>query len=172
MPPKIERKQLADITVSAGEMLKFEGNVIGEPPADVTWEKEGDIVDSKSDKSLTITNVPYNTKLIIRSCKRNEGGTYTVLAKNSVGSDQVIVKLTVLDKPSPPENLKASDIHATGCTLKWRRLGDTCARMEASWRWMCEWKRLGGGCGDGARMGSRRPLGVVTSRVLSVASSG
>ena len=33
MPPKIERKQLADITVSAGEMLKFEGNVIGEPPA-------------------------------------------------------------------------------------------------------------------------------------------
>ena len=124
MPPKIERKQLADITVSAGEMLKFEGNVIGEPPADVTWEKEGDIVDSKSDKSLTITNVPYNTKLIIRSCKRNDGGTYTVLAKNSVGSDQVIVKLTVLDKPSPPENLKASDIHATGCTLKWRRPKD------------------------------------------------
>ena len=65
MPPKIERKQLADITVSAGEMLKFEGNVIGEPPADVTWEKEGDTIDSKSDKSLTITNVPYNTKLII-----------------------------------------------------------------------------------------------------------
>ena len=124
MPPKIERKQLADITVSAGEMLKFEGNVIGEPPADVTWEKEGDTIDSKEDKSLTITNVPYNTKLIIRSCRRRDQGTYNVFAKNSVGSDQVTVKLNVLDKPSPPENLKASDIHATGCTLKWRRPKD------------------------------------------------
>jgi hypothetical protein len=32
VPPKIERKHLKDITVSAGEMLKFEGNIIGEPP--------------------------------------------------------------------------------------------------------------------------------------------
>ena len=42
MPPKIERKQLADITVSAGEMLKFEGNVIGEPPAEGEKSDNGD----------------------------------------------------------------------------------------------------------------------------------
>ena len=70
MPPKIERKQLKDITVSAGEMLKFEGNIIGEPPADVTWKKESEVIETTTDKSIVITNVPYNTKLIIRSCKR------------------------------------------------------------------------------------------------------
>ncbi len=125
MPPRIERKQLKDITVSVGEMLKFEGNIIGEPPADVTWKKEDRIIESARDKSLVITNVPYNTKLIIKSCKRSDQGTYTVLAKNEVGKDQVIVNLTVIDKPGPPEGpLKASDIHATGCTLKWKRPKD------------------------------------------------
>ena len=70
VPPKIERKHLKDITVSAGEMLKFEGNIIGEPPADVTWKKETEVIETTRDKSLVITNVPYNTKLIIRSCQR------------------------------------------------------------------------------------------------------
>jgi hypothetical protein len=103
VPPKIERKHLKDITVSAGEMLKFEGNIIGEPPADVTWKKETEVIETTRDKSLVITNVPYNTKLIIRSCKRTDQGTYTVLAKNSVGKDMVTVNLKVLDKPGPPE---------------------------------------------------------------------
>jgi len=30
-------------------------------------------------------------------------GTYTVLAKNTVGKDMVTVNLKVLDKPGPPE---------------------------------------------------------------------
>ncbi len=72
MPPKIERKHLKDITVSAGEMLKFEGNIIGEPPADVTWKKETEVIETTRDKSIVITNVPYNTKLIIRSCQRTD----------------------------------------------------------------------------------------------------
>jgi hypothetical protein len=111
VPPKIERKHLKDITVSAGEMLKFEGNIIGEPPADVTWKKETEVIETTRDKSLVITNVPYNTKLIIRCCKRSDQGTYTVLAKNSVGKDMVTVNLKVLDKPGPPEGpLKVKNV--------------------------------------------------------------
>jgi hypothetical protein len=52
--------------VSAGEMLKLEGNIIGEPPADVTWKKESERLETAMDKSMVITNVPYNTKLVIR----------------------------------------------------------------------------------------------------------
>ena len=85
VPPKIERKHLKDITVSAGEMLKFEGNIIGEPPADVTWKKETEVIETTRDKSLVITNVPYNTKLIIRSCQRTDqvsGKRYGANPKN------------------------------------------------------------------------------------------
>ncbi len=119
--PKIERKHLRDLTVSAGEMIKFEGNIIGEPPPDVVWTKSEQVLESKSDKSLVITNVPYNTKLIIRSCKRSDQGEFTVTATNELGKDTVTISLTVKDKPDPPEELKYSEIHSTGCTLKWRR---------------------------------------------------
>lgn len=75
--------------MTVGEMLKFETNIIGEPPADVEWKKEERVIETTRDKSLIITNIEYNTKLIIRSCKRSDEGQYTILATNSVGKDQV-----------------------------------------------------------------------------------
>ncbi|CAB4063293.1 unnamed protein product [Lepeophtheirus salmonis] len=122
MPPKIERKHLHDITVSAGEMLKFEANIIGEPPADVTWKKEGKEIKSKSDKSLVITNVPYNTKLIIRSCKKSDEGSYNVIAKNSVGKDSVTVNLKVLDKPGPPQGPLKMMVAVQLIIIRWKKL--------------------------------------------------
>ena len=109
------------MTVSAGEMVKLEGNIIGEPPADVTWTRNEEILETTSSKSVVINNVPYNTKLVMRSCKRSDAGEYTVLAQNSQGKDTVTINLTVLDKPDPPEDLQATDIHSSGCNLKWRR---------------------------------------------------
>jgi len=117
--PKIERKQLKDMTVSAGEMVKLEANIIGEPPADVTWIKNEATLEST--KEAAITNVPYNTKMIMRSVKRTDAGEYTVIAKNSQGKDTVTINLTVLSKPDPPEDLVATEVHASGCTLKWKR---------------------------------------------------
>ena len=90
MPPKIERTRLKDMTVSAGEMVKLDANIIGEPPADVTWTRNEEILETTSNKSMTITNVPYNTKLIMRSCKRSDAGEYMILAKNR------LVKLLVI----------------------------------------------------------------------------
>ena len=64
------------MTVSAGEMVKLEANIIGEPPADVTWSRNEEILETTSDKSMSLTNVPYNTKLIMRSCKRSDAGKF------------------------------------------------------------------------------------------------
>ena len=70
VPPKIDRKNLKDLAVSAGSMVKLEADVVGEPPAVVTWKFESVELESSADESMTITNVPYNTKLVIRDCKR------------------------------------------------------------------------------------------------------
>ena len=78
------------MTVSAGEMVKLDANIIGEPPADVTWTRNEEILETTANKSMTITNVPYNTKLIMRSCKRSDAGEYMILAKNR------LVKLLVI----------------------------------------------------------------------------
>ena len=101
--PRIDRKHLRDITISEGEMLKFDANIIGEPAPDVIWRKEDREIDTTRDKSLIITNVPYNTKLIIKTVKRSDAGTYTVKATNEHGKDQVIVNLTVIGRPGTEE---------------------------------------------------------------------
>ena len=123
LPPKIERKNLKDITVSAGDMLKFDANVIGEPPANVTWKKDTEDLEGDG-KSVIITNVPYNTKVVIRSVKRSDQGSYEVLAKNQCGKDMVTVNLRVIDRPGPPEQLLASQVTSQGCHLAWRRPKD------------------------------------------------
>ena len=48
---------------------------------------------------MIITNVPYNTKVVIRSVKRKDQGSYEVLAKNECGKDMVTVNLRVIDRP-------------------------------------------------------------------------
>ena len=39
-----------------------------------------------------------------------------------VGRDTATIKVTVLDKPTPPQGpLEISDVHKEGCKLKWKR---------------------------------------------------
>lgn len=35
--PRIDRRNLRDVTLSAGSTLKFDANIIGEPPPTVEW---------------------------------------------------------------------------------------------------------------------------------------
>jgi len=35
--PRIDRRNLRDVTISAGSTLKFDANIIGEPPPTVEW---------------------------------------------------------------------------------------------------------------------------------------
>lgn len=101
MAPKIDRRNLRDITLSAGSTLKFDVNVIGEPPPTIDWRFGA--IPLRTGKSVTVDNVDYNTKLVIRPVKREDSGEYTVSATNTSGKDAVTVNVTVTDKPGPPE---------------------------------------------------------------------
>lgn len=123
MPPKIDRKNLRDVKISAGSMLKYDCDISGEPPPQVTWTFEGRKL--ASDRHVNINNVDYNSKLVIRDALRSDTGEYIISATNSSGKDQVTVHVTVTDKPSAPEGpVKVSDVHGTGCKLKWKRPKD------------------------------------------------
>merc|ERR1711949_122572 len=90
----------------------------------VTWKFESVELESSADKSMTMTNVLYNTKLVIRGCKRADQGQFEVFAKNQCGKDQVTINLRVIDRPDPPENIQASDITSSSCHLTWRKPKD------------------------------------------------
>lgn len=123
VPPRIDRKNLRDITVSAGSMIKYDCDISGEPPPSVTWTFDNRKLDSN--RHVNINNVDYNSKLVIREAVRDDTGEYTIQATNSSGKDQVTVRVTVTDKPMPPEGpIQVSDVRGTGCKLKWRRPKD------------------------------------------------
>lgn len=123
MAPRIDRRHLHDVTISAGSSLKFDANIIGEPPPTVEWRFNG--ITCKEGKRLHIDNVDYNTKFAIRPVNRDDTGEYTVTATNSSGKDSHTINVTVTDKPSSPEGpLQVSDVNKNGCKLKWKRPKD------------------------------------------------
>ncbi|CAN8010311.1 unnamed protein product, partial [Ixodes pacificus] len=124
LAPRIDRKNLHDLTVKAGQSIKFDVNVQGEPPPTVVWTLDDEALKPTNHRS--IDNEDYNTKLAVRRAERSDAGKYTITATNSSGKDAVTVTVNVLDKPTSPEGpLEVSDVHKEGCKLKWKRPKDT-----------------------------------------------
>lgn len=95
--PHIDRTNLENITVRAGQMIKFDAKVTGEPVPKKTWfinkaRQEKDAEDVKVDEE------DHRTKIVIHSCTRAHNGTFVIKAENSAGKDEVAIEVTVLGK--------------------------------------------------------------------------
>uniref|UniRef100_T1GCH3 Twitchin n=1 Tax=Megaselia scalaris TaxID=36166 RepID=T1GCH3_MEGSC len=123
LPPKIDRRNLRDLTISSGNSIKFDANIIGEPAPKVEWKYCG--MPLRNSDKITIETPDYFTKLVVRPACRADSGEYLVIATNSSGQDSVTINVNVTDKPSAPEGpLQISDVHKNGCHLKWKRPKD------------------------------------------------
>lgn len=121
--PKIDRTNLIDVRIKAGQSFNFDVKVSGEPAPTTKWYKEGREI--YSNDRCKVKHTEYHTNLLVRTASRDESGKYMITAENISGKDEVIVRVTVIDKPGMPEGpLKVSDIHAEGCTLTWREPDD------------------------------------------------
>ncbi|XP_058467261.1 twitchin isoform X5 [Malaya genurostris] len=122
-PPKIDRRTIRDVSISAGSMLKFDVHVSGEPAPKCEWRINKATI--PSDKRVEVLNTDYNSKFIMRPANRGDSGDYEITATNSSGRDQVCVQVIVTDKPGQPEGpLQVSDITKESCKLKWKRPRD------------------------------------------------
>lgn len=118
-PPKIDRTNLIEVRIKAGQNFSFDVKVSGEPPPTTKWLLGKREV--RPTERVKVKHVDYNTSLSVRMATRAESGRYTIIAENINGEDEAFVKVTVLDVPSPPQGpLRASDVHAEGCTLTWK----------------------------------------------------
>lgn len=91
--PRIDRKNLHKKVMRVGQLLRIEADVQGEPPPLVTWKLKDAVL--KSMDRLKIENEDYHTTFIISKLQRSDTGTYTVVAKNDSGTDQVDVEILV-----------------------------------------------------------------------------
>ncbi|KRY50894.1 Twitchin [Trichinella britovi] len=119
LPPKIDRSAMQPVTVKAGQVIRFDVPVEGEPPPTMTWFHEGEIMKQKG--NIKIENGDYNTKFAIRLAERSDSGVYTLKAVNVNGEDEATVKVEVTDKPSAPEGpLEAKEVYGDHITLGWK----------------------------------------------------
>lgn len=116
--PKIDRSTLKDITVKAGNHIRLDVKVTGEPPPTKTWLLNKVKLESKD--GINIETEDYRTKFVVPFAVRANTGVLTLKAENDSGKDEASITITVLDKPGKPEGpLKVSNVHKEGCSLKW-----------------------------------------------------
>lgn len=96
MAPKIDRRNLNPITVKAGQAFSFDVKIKGEPAPSVRWMLKDKQVEERSD--LSITNIPYNTKLVCDKAQRIDSGIFRIIASNAHGEDRADVEVSVLGK--------------------------------------------------------------------------
>ncbi|XP_067287546.1 neurofascin homolog (chicken) a isoform X15 [Pseudorasbora parva] len=105
------------VTQPRGSTVRFDCRVKHDSslPATVTWLKDDKPLSfgwmsrfKKDDESLTIYNV-----------YPEDGGTYTCTAKTEIDEDSTSARLTVIDRPDPPQDLELSDPSARSVRLTW-----------------------------------------------------
>ena len=51
--------------------------------------------------------------------RREKSGVYTVIVKNAQGQSERDIMVNIMDKPSPPESCKVSDVFYDNCIVHW-----------------------------------------------------
>jgi len=120
--PKINRDVFpTEKTIHASQTLKIETEVVAEPQPTVIWTfPNGKSVTEDSRCSIEFDKNEGVATLSIKDIKRSDAGNYKIMVKNSVGLDEMEMRLDVLSAPSIPKGfLEISNVCPTGCKLTW-----------------------------------------------------
>lgn len=85
---------MKDVTIHAGQSIKYDVKVTGEPPPTCTWYHGEEKLVKSND--IVIENTPNRSKIIIRNAQRKDTGMYKITAENTSGKDEADVQITVL----------------------------------------------------------------------------
>lgn len=96
MAPKIDRRNLINLTVKEGEPIYIDVKVSGEPAPDVTWYQDNRTLTSTDHKR--VDDVPYNSKFFNDKPERKDSGVYKIVAVNKYGQDTAEIEITVVCK--------------------------------------------------------------------------
>merc|ERR1712223_2358122 len=92
-------QELKDQRGVEGMKLKFEAHFAGNPPPEVTWEFDGNLIENS--KNMQIKTKPGKTTLTIFEAAKEHNGYYTCRVKNQLGSDRTRGQITI-KKPGDP----------------------------------------------------------------------
>ncbi|CAN9505062.1 unnamed protein product [Ophioblennius macclurei] len=121
-PPKIHMDtSLMDdkntIMLVAGNKLRLDVEVTGEPAPTVSWMKGAQAVTEEG--RVRVETVKTLSSFVIDGAEFRDEGPYSLVVTNSVGEDRVDMYIKVVDVPGPPENVRCSSVGEDCGTVTW-----------------------------------------------------
>uniref|UniRef100_A0A671MJS7 Myosin-binding protein C, slow-type n=1 Tax=Sinocyclocheilus anshuiensis TaxID=1608454 RepID=A0A671MJS7_9TELE len=115
-PPRVHLEALNvqdnTVVIVAGNKLRLEIPISGEPAPRVVW--------MKGERSrMRAETFADHTCLTIDIAEREDTGNYKIVLQNEAGEDTASIKIKVVDIPDPPEAPLVTDVGGDWCTMTW-----------------------------------------------------
>ncbi|XP_038556523.1 myosin-binding protein C, cardiac-type isoform X1 [Micropterus salmoides] len=147
-PPKIHldcmgRTADSTIVVVAGNKLRLDVPITGDPAPTVVWTKgekassvkhdgegrkggptsswtlkDGDMV-TEGDGRVHVETTKGHCIFTIEGAERQDEGIYSVVVRNPAGEDTADINVKVVDVPDPPQALKILSVGEDSCVVQW-----------------------------------------------------
>ncbi|XP_046715879.1 myosin-binding protein C, slow-type isoform X1 [Silurus meridionalis] len=121
-PPKVHLDALNapdnTITIVAGNKLRLEVPISGEPVPRVVWMK-GERVILETGTRVRAETFSDHTCLTIEVTEREDSGNYKIVLQNEAGEDTGSVRIKVVDIPDPPGPPLVPAVGGDWCTMTW-----------------------------------------------------
>ncbi|KAM6951107.1 myosin-binding protein C, fast-type-like [Aplochiton taeniatus] len=123
-PPKIHLDTTGNmvsqntIIVVAGNKLRLDVEISGEPPPTVVWSK-GDTPITDTEGRMRVEARKDLSCFVIEGAEREDEGNYSIVVTNPVGEDKAILFVKIVDVPDPPENVRCTCVGEDCATMVW-----------------------------------------------------
>ncbi|KAM9705430.1 myosin-binding protein C, slow-type isoform 6-T6 [Menidia menidia] len=121
-PPRVHLESLNfpdnTVTVVAGNKLRLEVPISGEPAPRVVWMK-GERVILDSGHRVRAETHGDQTSLTIEVTEREDTGNYKIVLQNEAGEATAAIKIKVVDIPDPPEAPLVPVVGGDWCSMTW-----------------------------------------------------
>ncbi|XP_010774854.1 myosin-binding protein C, slow-type isoform X2 [Notothenia coriiceps] len=121
-PPRVHLESLNfpdnTVTIVAGNKLRLEIPITGEPAPRVVWMK-GERVILESGNRVRAETYGDQTSLTIDVTEREDTGNYKIVLQNEAGEATASVKVKVVDIPDPPEAPLVPVVGGDWCSMTW-----------------------------------------------------
>ncbi|XP_075948898.1 myosin-binding protein C, fast-type-like [Anarhichas minor] len=123
-PPKIHLDTTGNmvsqntIIVVAGNKLRLDVEITGEPAPTVVWSK-GDQQITATEGRLRVEARKDLSCFVIEGAEREDEGNYTICVTNPAGEDKAMLFVKIVDVPDPPQNVKCLSVGEDCASMVW-----------------------------------------------------
>uniref|UniRef100_A0A674DGI7 Myosin-binding protein C, slow-type n=1 Tax=Salmo trutta TaxID=8032 RepID=A0A674DGI7_SALTR len=121
-PPRVHLESLNfpdnTVTIVAGNKLRVEIPISGEPAPRVVWMKGERVILDSGHRVRAETFSDY-TSLTIDIAEKEDTGNYKIVLQNEAGEAGASIKVKVVDIPDPPEVPLVTEVGGDWCSMTW-----------------------------------------------------